>query len=241
MRALSCLLIAMVSLAAAESLPEPLRYGIERDDCRVIVDLVLPVMDDDQRRRLVAVCAEAMPDHRTGTDLGAWVAARHAAMVTEMADGQAKFPGAATFSGWYHCSAFRTTWSGGGLLSVHAEHSGFSGGNHGSLEHRVIVLDTTSWKRLAVADLIAPADQPAFAQLVTASWKREQGLSPEALPSGHGLTVDELPAVLPLITATGIEVIYSPFEVGPWSTGTVRVVLTRDQARPFLRRDPWAE
>jgi hypothetical protein len=72
-------------------------------------------------------------------------------------------------------------------------------------------------------------------------WRHQQRLRPEQRPSEHGLFVDELPPRLPLITASGIEVVYQPYDIGPWSTGTVRVALTRDQARPFLRRDPWAK
>jgi hypothetical protein len=88
-------------------------------------------------------------------------------------------------------------------------------------------------------DLIAPADQPMFADLLTDRWRQAARLKSDAQPSKHGLFVDQLPPVMPLLTADGIEAIYSPYDVGPWSTGTVRVTLTRDQARPFLRRNPW--
>ena len=240
-RACWVLIMLIVPLFGGEATPAPVRYGIDRDGYRVTVDVALPRLTADQRRPIETRFLARLPGFVAGMDVADWVKDNYTTMINEMSRGQAEFPGAASFTGWYHESVISTSWYGGDLLSLHAEHNSYSGGVHPGCRHEALLFDSETMKPVTLADLIAPADQDAFATLLIERWKQTNHLLPDARPSEHGLFKDELPPALPLITAAGIEVIYSPYEVAPWSTGTVRITLTRDQARPFLRRDPWGK
>lgn len=219
----------------------PIRQGIDRDGVRVLTTIVLPDLPAPQRERLTSLCVASIPGIEPGMDLAGHVRNTHATLLDALIRLKQQDPTAASLSGWCEESLIRTTWSGGGLISLHGKHFGFSGGAHPWLKLVVQVVDAKTLTLLTLDDLIAPADQPLFSELLTDRWRQDAHLAADALPSKHGLFVDQLPPVIPLITADGIEALYSPYEVGPWSTGTVRVALTREQARPFLRRDPWGK
>lgn len=221
------------------STAEPVRCGIDRDGFRLSVELELPHLPSDQASVLEAMALSSIAEYPAGTPLSEWVTTYHRQKAHQLARLKAKMPDAAVVDGWYRETRITTTWNNGGVISLHGEHHGFTGGAHGWLNHTVQVFDAATLTPLTLDDLIAPADQLAFSVMLTDRWRQAAGLPSDAKPSKHGLFIDELPPALPLITANGIEVIYQPYEVGPWSTGTVRVTLTREQARPFLRRNPW--
>lgn len=237
----ACWLLVLLTLPllGGEVLPAPVRYGIDAGGFRVVVDLALPALPADQATRLEALVASTLPGFMPGQTFTTWVTTQHDQVLADHAALKAAFPAAASLDGWFDDTVIRTTWCGGGLICLHREQTSFTGGAHGNVCHAALLVDALTIHALTLDDLIRREDQAAFALLVSDTWRAANGLSPQARLRDHQLSVDELPAKLPLITATGIEVVYQPYEVGPYSTGTVRVALTRTQARPFLRRDPW--
>lgn len=234
------LLLALAyPLIAEEPLPTPVRHGIERDGVSVVVDLALPRLPDERAAQLRTLACTTLPRWENSPTLDAWVAREHAWMSARRTELAAAHPDAASLAGWHRTVTVTTTWSGP-VISLQHEDRGFAGGNHGWLTLGVLLVDARTLQPLMPGELIAQADEPALSRLLTDVWRGQNGLRPEERPSAHGLFVDELPVRDPLITAAGIEMVYPPYDIGPWSTGTVRVALTREQARPFLRRDPWA-
>jgi hypothetical protein len=241
-RWLVLLVLVGVLPAGEDALPTAQRIGGEEDGLRVVLDLALPPLSDETRARVLALLAErslfAWP---AGPTLEARLNAYAVATRAELAAARRDNPGAASVAQWFSDAGVTTTWSGGNLLSLCLTQDGYLGGGHGMAMRGALVIDLATMRLLALDDLIAPADQDAFGEALTHAYCAERKLPSGASLKDHGLSVDRLPAAMPLIVASGLEVCYEPYVVGPWSLGVVTVHLTRDQARPFLRRDPWAK
>lgn len=236
------LVLLVLSLVAGEATPAPVRYGIDRDGIRVVVDLALPMLPADQVKRLELLVLQELPDDQPVkplTSIDAWVTSQHADLVSGRDELKRIDPTASSLDGWFDVAAISTTWAGGGVISLRFEHRAYAGGAHPSLDLKALAFDAMTLRPLALDDLISQEKQAAFAECVTAVYRADQRLAPGADLHQTGLHVDALPAVLPLIEAAGLTVVYEPYEVGSWSLGVVTVHLTRDQARPFLRRNPW--
>jgi hypothetical protein len=236
------LVLLVLRLVAGEATPAPVRYGIDRDGVRVVVDLTLPMLPADQVKRLELLVLQELPEDlpvKPFTSIDDWVTRQHAGLVSGRDELKRIDPTAASLDGWFDVAVISTTWAGGGLISLRFEHRTYAGGAHPSLDLKALVFDAMTLQPLALDDLISQEKQAAFADCVTAVYRADQRLAPGTDLHQMGLQVDVLPAILPLVEAAGLTVVYEPYEVGPWSLGTITVHLTRDQARPFLRRDPW--
>ncbi|HEX3132583.1 MAG TPA: hypothetical protein VHX44_03250 [Planctomycetota bacterium] len=235
------LMVLVGALSAGEdALPTPERFGGETNGLRVVLDLALPPLGDQTRARVLALLAErSLFGWPAGPTLEASLNAYAAATRADLAAARRDNPGAASLARWFSDAAVTTTWSGGNLLSLSLTQDGYLGGAHGMAMRGALVIDLATLRLLTLDDLIAPADQETFAEALTQAYRVQQKLQSDAILKDHGLSVDRLPAAMPLIVASGLDVCFEPYVVGPWSLGVVTVHLTRDQARPFLRLDPW--
>ena len=233
-----------LNLFAGEATPAAVRYGVERDGVRVVVDLALPLLPADQMTRLEQLILRELPEDLPTMPISSfddWVARTHASDLAGREKLKRVDPTASSLDGWFNETAVTTTWAGGGVLSLRFEQRAYAGGAHPSLRLNPLLYDAGTLQPLALDDLVPQEKQDAFAECVTSAYCVEQRIAPGTDLHKAGLQVDMLPAILPLIEATGLTVVYAPYEVGPWSLGVVTVHLTRDQARPFLRRDPWTK
>ncbi len=235
-------LVLVFPLFGGEAPPAPVRYGVDRDGFRLVVDLSLPKLPAEQLKLLERVVIQEIPeDHpaKSLTSLDEWVTSQHAATVATLAELKAKLGNGASLEGWFEETTITTTWSGGGVISMRFEQHAYTGGAHSMIRLYALAYDATTLQPFTLNDLIPPEKQAAFAEAVTTTYCSDQRIAPGTNLHQIGLHVDQLPAVLPLVEAAGLTVVYEADEVGPWSHGVVTVHLTRDQARPFLRRDPW--
>ena len=235
------ILLFTTDLLAAE-LSTPIRYGHDADGVRVLLDLDLPLQTQDQRRiserLLLSVPLVWLPPGET------WqfrINDSYKAMLADITEAREEFPDAASVKEWNSDGSIVTTWNSSLLLSCRASNQSYTGGAHGNSQTQAILLDLRAERVLTLDDIILPALQPTLSELLTAAYKKAKNIPEHDRLRDHALHVDVLPAKLPLITATGISVVYQPYEIAAYAAGTITVDLPRHVVRPLLTRDVWAD
>lgn len=112
----------------------------------------------------------------------------------------------------------------------------FSGGAHGNYWYRTANFDAVSGERLTIGDLFADAEE-FYQWAVDACWER---ILEE---HGDGLFADAQETVRTAwendpewyLDAAGINVIFSPYEIGPYAMGGVRVVFSYEECAGMMK------
>jgi hypothetical protein len=231
-----------LSQLKAVELSEPVRYGNDTKGVRVILDMELPRLLPAQQQQVEALLMSVpVPWLPAGKSWKQRVDDCHKEMLGNILALRAEFPNNAISIHWFSDSSIETTWSSPTLLSFHATNLSYLGGAHENRSSLAIIIDVSKNRVLTLDDLIKPADQPAFSELLTELFKIKKRLPATANLREAGLLVEQLPAKLPLITAAGISVRYDPYEIAPYAFGSTTIDIPRLQISPFLSSDPWAE
>ena len=121
------------------------------------------------------------------------------------------------------------------LLSLAFYSYSFTGGAHGMGVTTAASYDLRTGRRLRYADIFQPAAAQQLPALLAAAVRPLVGLAPGAPLDGQ-LFVKKMPVTHNvLLTGGGVEFIYLPYEIGPYSQGTLRVFLPLRQVRALLR------
>ena len=114
----------------------------------------------------------------------------------------------------------------------------FTGGAHGMWGATCKVADADTGDVFALATKLTPENRKKLSALVVAALKKEHGV--EKL-SDAGFFVDDIDlddkANVCVGPKGGLEVLFNPYEVGPWAMGAPTVAIAADDARPLLPAD----
>lgn len=128
-----------------------------------------------------------------------------------------------------------------GLVTVATFRSDYLGGVHGNSEARAVLVEIASGRALALDDVLSrSAGWPALVTRLTIEELRRQFVGrpgdPETLNEvGIGKMLTD-PARW-FFGPEGVEIVFNPYEVGPYAAGAFEVALSYQQLRPVIRMD----
>jgi hypothetical protein len=120
-------------------------------------------------------------------------------------------------------------------LVIARERESYTGGAHGMTGKIHYVVDLAEPKLLTLEDLFADPGDPGLYRLVQNALREYAGLEQNA-PLSSGIFFEDVPAISPdfFVTPAGIVFHWDPYEIGPYSEGSIEAALTWEQAAGFL-------
>lgn len=128
-----------------------------------------------------------------------------------------------------------------GLVTVATFRSDYLGGAHGNSAASAVLVDVASGRALALDDVLSrPAGWPAMVTRLTIEELRQQFVGRPGDP--ETLTEASIGKLLmdPARWAfgpEGVEIVFNPYEIGPYAAGAFEVALSYEQLRSVIRAD----
>lgn len=124
------------------------------------------------------------------------------------------------------------------VFAVEIVSEGYLGGAHGFSDKTLMTFDTRTGGRLAVGDVVEESSRPTLSKIVEAEFRRARNVSPSTSLQDAGFFIlpgQEMPLAENFaLTDRGLELQYNPYEVGPYSMGSTRVVVPKEAIEPLL-------
>lgn len=143
---------------------------------------------------------------------------------------------------WYVNQEAQIDLNRAGLFGFHFSLDQFQGGAHSSYSIRCVLLQLPQVHPLKLEELLVPELRSTFGRLAEEKFRERYSLSPEEDLEEAGYWFESnrfhLPANFRLYPQ-GLELIYNPYEVAPFSEGVLRLHFSRARLRPFLRERYW--
>ncbi|MDR1278090.1 MAG: RsiV family protein [Treponema sp.] len=119
------------------------------------------------------------------------------------------------------------------ILSREQEY--YTGGAHGMAQKKHYVLDLQEPKLLTLEDFFTDPGNPDLYLLVQDALREYAGLEKDA-PLSSGSFLEDNPALSAdfFLTRNGAAFHWNPYEIGPYSEGSIEVVIPWDKIRNFL-------
>lgn len=144
-------------------------------------------------------------------------------------------------AGFTEAVTVRVPWVSSRVLTVEVERTRFAGGAHGQYEAVLRSYDLRTAAPIPVTAMVA--DTAAIVPLLEAGFARakaDSGAPPPPLRTLLYPEVQRLPVAVDAgIVAAGVQFLYPPYLVAPWSVGRTDVVLTWAQLGALADRRRW--
>lgn len=112
----------------------------------------------------------------------------------------------------------------------------YSGGAHGNYGSAYLCFDFSRQRALELKDILTPAGFTVLPTLMAQSLRKQLGLKANEPLTEGGLFEDEVPVTENFyLTDTGICFSYTPYEIGPYAMGEIRIFLTFQQLKAYLQ------
>lgn len=124
------------------------------------------------------------------------------------------------------------------VLAVEVLSEGYLGGAHGFSDKTLMTFDSRTGARLAVGDVVDDSARQTLSKIVEAEFRRARNVPASTTLQDAGFFIlpgQEMPLAENFaITGRGLELQYNPYEVGPYSMGSTRVVVPKEAIEPLL-------
>ena len=101
-----------------------------------------------------------------------------------------------------------------------------------------MTFDAHTGARLAVGDVVDDSARPVLSKIVEAEFRRARNVPSSTSLQDAGFFIlpgQEMPLAENFaLTDRGLELQYNPYEVGPYSMGSTRVVVPKEAIEPLL-------
>lgn len=143
---------------------------------------------------------------------------------------------------WYVNQEVQVDLNQAGFFGFHFSLDQFQGGAHPSYSIRCVLLQIPQVRPLKLEDLLVPELRSTFGRLAEEKFRERYSLSPDEDLEEAGYWFESNSFHLPAnfrLDPQGLELIYNPYEVAPFSEGVLRLHFSRARLRPFLEERYW--
>jgi hypothetical protein len=111
----------------------------------------------------------------------------------------------------------------------------YTGGAHGMEQKTYYVVDLQNEKALDWRDLFTDPESPELYSLVLENLRQFAGLEKNA-PLSSGFYFDDEPEISDnfFLTVDGIGFRWNPYEISPYSEGSIEIIISWEKIRPLL-------
>lgn len=124
------------------------------------------------------------------------------------------------------------------VVAVEVLSEGYLGGAHGFSDRTLMTFDAHTGARLAVGDVVDDSARQVLSKIVEAEFRRARNVPSSTSLQDAGFFIlpgQEMPLAENFaLTDRGLELQYNPYEVGPYSMGSTRVVVPKEAIEPLL-------
>jgi len=125
-----------------------------------------------------------------------------------------------------------------GLLVYRADQYGYTGGAHGMGISRFLVFDTDKMKQLKLEDIFIEGFESELSSLLENEYRAIYFIGGDEALSENGLWEDHIyPSENFFLTTDGMSFFYNPYELAPYSMGSITISLHRSKIQQLLRED----
>lgn len=133
-----------------------------------------------------------------------------------------------------------TKYNANGFFSYAVSLYSFTGGAHGNNSVKVGSLDLNTATRLGLASLFTDEKLPQVRSLLLQNLTKEQNCATteELTEKGDFFDIDQIDVTENFyIDDNGVNFLYDPFEIAPYSTGEITITISWQDLLPYLRED----
>ncbi len=125
-----------------------------------------------------------------------------------------------------------------GFLVYRADNYAYTGGAHGMGISRFLVFDNMANKKLELNDIFDVGFEDELSKLLERKYRIEYYLGPEQSLTEAGLFENDIPPTANFhFTYNGMGFYYNPYELAPYSMGSISIIIPYDELLPLMKID----
>lgn len=125
-----------------------------------------------------------------------------------------------------------------GLLVYRVDQYGYTGGAHGMGVSRFLVFDTDAMKQLSLEDIFTDGFEDELGRLLEKEYRARYFIGDEEALTEAGLFDDHIfPSENFFLTSNGMVFFYNPYELAPYSMGSISISLHKNEILHLLKED----
>jgi hypothetical protein len=125
-----------------------------------------------------------------------------------------------------------------GLLVYRSDSYAYAGGAHGMGISRFLVFDTGKKKQLSLKDIFVEGFEEELGLLLEKEYRSHYFLGEDESLTDAGLFDEQIfPSPNFFLTSNSIDFFYNPYELAPYSMGSISIKLYKSDIRQLLRED----